>query len=1157
MATNQQRTTAGLCQEGDALVAAGCALQAAACYTSAFKTHVGSTVAHMRNLDVSNFGRVVSALEGWLDGEEEDEQRSMDGLNKGLAAVFLSMLCPNNLSASLFKMESILQRADPSSEEIFARCSALLNSKGQPNPTGTRRLILELTRALARFLTEPENPTRALQLYLKAFQKQNCECVRLLRSRQAHHLPKILQAFSEQMQKCRDISGKGLSEQKTFDAVDYSPLQASEILEFLLALSPGDPNVQKWQGELSLSLGKFEEAAEAFSHALNLYGSQPSKTMNIDHGRPMLKPAENRASCLVGRAAANFSVGGRADEVCHDLGDAFAVHPATARLQFQRLFSGNGAAPATRVLLRQQAERGLSGYRETVLARPDLRSTEGLELLDPVLAQLRTLCHLEPDGGGRELRVRLADCLLLRGEVREALSISSQLASAAPPQQSYQNTVQVLCGYARLLSDDHQGAMQDFQAVIEHRAPHPSSCVRALCGRGLLRMMAGSHYLTALDYLTASGLQPQETAFTVRCLVPWNSRGLLCTVLLEQGRVMLEHVVAKCLGPSLPQEQEQAAPSAHGKDSLSSSKEGCPGGVHALAQLLMELQPGTDAAQILSADALYQLGRVEEAYRLLLAMEQHSAARSPVLARLALLQLHRGFLYDANQLLKKLIQCGDTSCLRSLLSVAAHKDRVLLEKHCYTASKRILTAHRDEGAIREAVAYLSIAIMASGGEATDSLLERAKCYALLGQRKTAIFDFSAILREHPEHVPALCGRALTYLTLNQQKECTQDILAALRVDPGAVTQDILSVKERGRKLMCEWLLQACRDSLCQAVAADRVPSDEHLQEASLVGAALLKIDGRDPRWHLLYVDTLLAKGDMQASDSYLRQVFGQEPREGGAHARWGVVEAWEQRWRSAAQRLAKVAERDTPTLDFLLLLICPSHRKRLAQAASQEASRMSQQGQWESALPLLSVAVHALPLDDQRHLQYLRQRAACLARLGLHERAVADLDKVIQGQASTDSSGSSSSSSNSTSTSTASNADTEDTEDGSGTRAGTGPGPGPGSGTVEHALWAEDLCRRGRSLLQLHHQERAALQDFSRALGLHSARTLECVEAWVGRGPLAAHFLHAALQCYAEQQLSEAWALTERGLKVDGGHAELRRLRARIKHEASNHCIVN
>lgn len=62
----------------------------------------------------------------------------------------------------------------------------------------------------------------------------------------------------------------------------------------------------------------------------------------------------------------------------------------------------------------------------------------------------------------------------------------------------------------------------------------------------------------------------------------------------------------------------------------------------------MELQPGADGSQILAADALYQLGRVEEAYRLLLSIGPTSP-RAPILARLALLQLHRGFLYDTNQ----------------------------------------------------------------------------------------------------------------------------------------------------------------------------------------------------------------------------------------------------------------------------------------------------------------------------------------------------------------------------------------------------------------------------------------------------------------------------------------------------------------------------
>lgn len=64
----------------------------------------------------------------------------------------------------------------------------------------------------------------------------------------------------------------------------------------------------------------------------------------------------------------------------------------------------------------------------------------------------------------------------------------------------------------------------------------------------------------------------------------------------------------------------------------------------------------------------------------------------------------------------------------------------------------------------------------SGGQAVDSLLERARCYALLGQQKTAIFDFSAILKDHPKHVQALCGRSFTFLMLNQQQVLKESCL---------------------------------------------------------------------------------------------------------------------------------------------------------------------------------------------------------------------------------------------------------------------------------------------------------------------------------------------------------------------------------------------
>ncbi|XP_044207984.1 uncharacterized protein ttc34 [Thunnus albacares] len=1095
-----------LCEDGDRFLEAGELGRATSLYMSAFRTHATSTVSHLRKL--SSLCGVISTLEGWLDSHGETPPA--EGLNKGLAAVFLSTLCPNNLSATIFKMESLLHSGRHGCEEIFARCTALLEGKRTPHPEGSTRVVLEITRALACLFSEPHS-VKGLKLYLNAYKSNKSETVTLVKSRQAQHLPKIVKAFTDQILHIHPSLMFDSECEETTKRKEKLDVESYTMTEFLSALSPSNREVQEIQAAHLFFTGRFGDSAEVYSAVLQQSHCQQMSESSIDD--TVQDTPERRARLLTGRAAACFSAGGRTAEACRDLGEAFEIHPACARTYFQKLFTDHGTGVAARNHLRQQAERGLSGYRERVLIRPDLRSTEGVELLDPVISQLRTLCHLEPDGGGRELRVRLADCLLLRGGHKEALSICSQLA-AAQGQQSYQNTVQVLRGYARLLNDDHKGALEDFQAVIEHNAPHPSSCVRALCGRGLLRMMGGFNYLTALDYVTASRLQPQETALTVRCLVPWNCRGLLITVLLEQGRVMLEGTGEHGSTSSSSENSQQPlqGDQLQAPSKRDNHRAGTPAGVQSLAVLLMELQPSADGPQILAADALYQLGRVEEAYRLLLSIGPTSP-RAPVLARLALLQLHRGFLYDTNQLLKKLIQCGDTSCLRPLLAVAQQRDRALLQAHCHSAAKRILEAKREERAVREAVAYLSIAIMASGGEAADSLLERARCYALLGQRKTAIFDFSAILREHPKHVQALCGRGFTYLMLSQQKECTHDILAALQINTDIVIKDILSLKDKARKLVCDWLHQFCRTSLSDILVTSAVPcQEEQLREAFIIGGALMRTDCRDPRWHLLYVDILLAKGELKAAGAHLSQVFGQEPRDAVAQARLGVVEAWQQNYCSAARRLSKLTEKDPSSLDFLLDLIPFNQRKHMAQAAAQEASSVSSVGQWDQALTLLNVAIQAV---GNHRLQYLRQRAACLAQLGLHKRAIADLDRVIQ------------------------------------KHGGSDP-----SGSDDPQVWAEDLCRRGRSLV-LCSREGPALEDFSRALELHRDQAIQCVEAGLGRLRLAECFLRGALQHYGEQQLSKAWTLIECGLVVDSENAELRRLRARVKREVASPCNVN
>lgn len=72
-------------------------------------------------------------------------------------------------------------------------------------------------------------------------------------------------------------------------------------------------------------------------------------------------------------------------------------------------------------------------------------------------------------------------------------------------------------------------------------------------------------------------------------------------------------------------------------------------GVYQLALLLMELDREDEASSLLGADALYLLGRLEDAHKALLLALSRRPQAAPVLVRLALLQLRRGFFYDANQ----------------------------------------------------------------------------------------------------------------------------------------------------------------------------------------------------------------------------------------------------------------------------------------------------------------------------------------------------------------------------------------------------------------------------------------------------------------------------------------------------------------------------
>lgn len=84
--------------------------------------------------------------------------------------------------------------------------------------------------------------------------------------------------------------------------------------------------------------------------------------------------------------------------------------------------------------------------------------------------------------------------------------------------------------------------------------------------------------------------------------------------------------------------------------------------MYLLASLLLQLDAEDEAAHLLAADALYRLGRLQEAHQALrLALTRRPQA-APVLARLALLQLRRGCLCDASQVRAPLwVECAGTA----------------------------------------------------------------------------------------------------------------------------------------------------------------------------------------------------------------------------------------------------------------------------------------------------------------------------------------------------------------------------------------------------------------------------------------------------------------------------------------------------------------
>uniref|UniRef100_A0A672V4N4 Tetratricopeptide repeat domain 34 n=1 Tax=Strigops habroptila TaxID=2489341 RepID=A0A672V4N4_STRHB len=1032
-----QELAALLCREGDHHLAQQELPTATAFYMAAFSCSAPTAVQKVNSLDKGLWEKVIATLEMWCEGKNQipkiqSKNLAVVSLSVGIAAIFLSTLSPNNVVSSIYKLETLLRRG--CSEEVVSKCNTLLKA----NPKYSMELLL--LRALAWVLSGTQ-VRKGVVDYIQAFVVHRAEAVAYVCTRQRDHVPQVIQAFRNYLSTYQDESpGSSSLDQWLGNCCD-----------FLSALAPDDIWVCRVQAAYLFKKSKFEECVAVCSKGLKGFSSD-------DNLR-----GEKALGLLLERAAAYFFLGGRVQEMVQDLAEAFAAAPAQAMKHFEELFSPHNTERIERQA-RTVLEVKFAAYREAVRTRTELRDNHGTELLPSVIQTVQFLLQISP-GSKRELSVRLADCHFLHGHIGAARDICDHLLAAE--QKTYYNTLLALRGFCSLHAHDHQQALQDFQKVIGHDSPHPNSCIKALCGRGLTRISGGSNYLTALDYITACQLKLEETIFTIKSYVPWNQRGLLLKVLQEEGQKMLQ--------------MKRDAP-----------------GVYQLASLLVELDTSDEASRILCADALYQMGRAEEAHKLLLVALSRNPQRSPILARLALLQLKKGFMYDGNQLLKKVIRIGDTSCLLPIMDIFKDEDRKLMQTHCHFRALSILKNKQEDADLKEAIAYLSFAIIASGGYAEDCLLIRARCYGHLGQKKTAIFDFNAILKEDPRNVQALSGRGFIYLALKQQKEAVQDLLSALKVEAGAVIPAILALKHEAQSLITQWLLQHGRAVLTELVATKDLSKEETLRDLLMLAKALIKI-GKDAPYHIFYTDVLIADGRYEEALNHLQEAFGCSLADDFASARLAVLQLKRRNVTAAARSLSVLAKRDERELGFLLNFVDTKQRQHLAQVAAQQGNMLLKEHRYEKALGYYTLAV----LASKDSPRYLRERAACLMHLKRYDRALQDLEKVIQQH-----------------------------------------------GRSSLQTRAEDHCSKGHLLLSVAEEE-AAVKQYIEALKLDEPVALCSIMNGPGSETLTKTFHRVAQNHFETQHYEVAWEITAYGLKIDK-NAELKKLKTRLKREASS-----
>ncbi|XP_021099105.1 uncharacterized protein LOC110345591 [Heterocephalus glaber] len=448
-----QELVACLCREGDQRLALGEPRLATAFYLAAFSCHPSSAVRNVRAaLAEAQGAPVVATLEAWCRGDSQIPAVHWDGmavvsLTGALASAFLGALCPDHPAAVLHLLASLLARGHH--REVVQRCDALLDAHSQ------QALELQLTRALARILSG-EQVGEGVADYLQAFASSTSRTVAFIRTHQQPYLPTLLSTLRSH------ISGHA-------EATDSASRQDTDCQEFLAALDPRGPWRDTPSPDNLLLLGRYEDCLAMCSQAL-----QSDPTGSGPQG-------ERRAALLVTRAAAASLAGGRASDVLRDLHEAFSESPRTARRQFQAVLSADDQG-RLRAQVQEAADWGFARFQEAVRGRPELREDVGRELLAPVTRALRVLLRVAPVGARPELGTRLAEGLLLAGDVSGSRALCERLLR---PRRTGDRALDhapllALRGFCALHAGEAGRALEDFQEVLARGQPGPEGCVRAL-----------------------------------------------------------------------------------------------------------------------------------------------------------------------------------------------------------------------------------------------------------------------------------------------------------------------------------------------------------------------------------------------------------------------------------------------------------------------------------------------------------------------------------------------------------------------------------------------------------------------------------------------------------------------------------------------------